>query len=122
MMRKDRSFFSKALAATVPTLKDPAFFEVLVDDAMKMAEPAWIGNAEALSSFDVSERTPEFVKPVMVLWGRSDYIVTRSHGPGLRPGRIRKVNSRSLKGVGHSVIAEDPARFLDLLRDFTARF
>ncbi|MCX7026588.1 MAG: alpha/beta hydrolase [Spirochaetes bacterium] len=120
MMRKDRSFLSKALAATVPTLKDPAFFEALVDDAMKMAAKAWIGNAEALSSFDIFARTSAFTKPVLVLWGKSDYIVTetmaRETAEAYPTGTLKV-----LEGVGHSVIAEDPARFVDLLLDFTAK-
>jgi branched-chain amino acid transport system permease protein len=120
MMRKDRSFLSKALAATVPTLKDPEFFEALVDDALKMAEPAWIGNAEALSGFDLSGRTSGFAGPVLVLWGKSDYIVTEAMARETAAA-YPKGELKVLEGVGHSVIAEDPSRFLGLLLDFTAR-
>jgi branched-chain amino acid transport system permease protein len=120
MMRKDRSFLSKALAATLPTLKDPAFFEALVDDALRMAEPAWIGNAEALSRFDISERAAEFAKPVLVLWGRSDCIVTEAMARETAAA-YPKGELKILEGVGHSVIAEDPARFMDLLMDFIAK-
>ena len=119
MMRQDRSFLSKALAATVPTLKDPVFFEALVDDAMKMAPAAWVGNAEALSSFDISAGTSGFAKPVSVLWGKGDYIVTEAMAretAGVYPNSELKI----LDGVGHSVIVEDPARFMGLLLDFIA--
>lgn len=120
MMRKDRSFLSKALATTLPTLKDPEFFEALVDEALRMAEPAWIGNAEALSHFDVSERTAEFAKPVLALWGRGDCIVTEAMARETAEA-YPKGELKILEGVGHSVIAEDPARFMDLLMEFIAK-
>ena len=120
LMRQDRSFFSKALAATVPTLKDPAFFEALVDDAMRMAPAAWIGNAEALSRFDVSAGTSGFTKPVEAIWGKGDYIVTEAMARETATA-YPKGELRILEGVGHSVIVEDPARFLQLLLDFTAK-
>jgi pimeloyl-ACP methyl ester carboxylesterase len=120
MMRQDRSFLSKALAATVPTLKDPAFFEALVDDAMRMAPAAWVGNAEALSRFDVSAGTSAFAKPVEALWGRGDFIVTEAMARETAAA-YPKGELRILEGVGHSVIVEDPARFLVLLSDFAAK-
>jgi branched-chain amino acid transport system permease protein len=120
MMRQDRSFLSKALAATVPTLKDPAFFETLVDEAMKMAPAAWVGNAEALSRFDVSAGTSGFTKAVGVLWGKGDYIVTEAMARETAAA-YPKGELQILEGVGHSVIVEDPPRFLGILRDFAAK-
>lgn len=118
-MRQDRSFLAKALAATVPTLRDPAFFEALVDEATKMAAPAWIGNAETLSAFNVVDGTRAFDKPVLVVWGRSDYIVTEAMARQTAEA-YPKSTLKILEGVGHSVIVEDPARFLALLGEFAA--
>jgi len=117
MMRKDRAFLSKALAATVPTLQDSAFFESLVDDAMAMAEPAWIGNAEALGKFDISEKTREYEKPVLVIWGKMDYIITeamaRETAQAYPAGDLRIVES-----AGHSVVVENPGQFRELVVSF----
>ena len=118
-MRQDKAFLAKALAGTVPTLKDSDFFQSLVDEAARMGAPAWIGNAEALSVFDVSARTRSFAKPVLVLWGRSDYIVTEvmaRQTAEAYPGAELQI----LDGVGHSVIVEDPERFLGILARFAA--
>lgn len=117
MMRKDKAMLSKALATVVPNLKDMVFFNALVDDAAIMAEKAWIGNAEALSRFDVTARTKRFTKPVLVIWGAGDYLVTREMAEATAkayPG----ANLRVLEGVGHSVIAEDPKLFSAILKEF----
>lgn len=120
MIRKDRAILSKALAATVPSLKDQEFFEALVEEARLMAAPAWIGNAEALCRFDLGEAPREVRVPVLVLWGEGDFLVTRAMA---EETAAAYPNSRLevVKGVGHSVIAEDPARFVKILADFLGR-
>ncbi len=117
MMRKDRTILAKAFSAVVPTLKDRDFFEALVSDSNLMAEKAWIGNAEALSRFDVSDKTSGFKKPVFVLWGTGDYLVTREMAEATSKA-YSGGTFMALEGVGHSVIAEDPGRFSSLLKEF----
>jgi len=119
MMRKDRSILSKALAATVPTLRDPAFFESLVDDAAAMAEKAWTGNADALSSFDISDRASSFDKPVLVIWGKSDFIITESMAMETA-GAYPRGRLEIIENAGHSLIVENPGKFMELLVDFAA--
>lgn len=117
MMRQDRGFLEKALAPVVPTLKDSGFFKLLADDACRMAAPAWVGNAEALSRFDYRGRCGAYEGPVLALWGRLDAIVTEAMAEETAaafPGaRLEK-----LEGIGHSPIVENPARFLALLTSF----
>ncbi len=120
MMRKDRNILSKALAATVPTLRDPLFFDSLVDDAARMAEKAWIGNAEALSRFDVSAETSGFREPVLVIWGREDFIITETMAKDTAQA-YPDAELVIVEDVGHSVIAENPGKFLDILALFTER-
>jgi pimeloyl-ACP methyl ester carboxylesterase len=57
VMRTNRAVLAQALAAVVPTLADREFFEALVDEATRMAAPAWVGNARALA------RTPSSPRP-----------------------------------------------------------
>ena len=117
MMRKDKDLLSKALAATTPTLKDTVLFGSLVDDAAAMAEKAWTGNADALARFDIADRTSSFDKPVLVVWGRNDFIVTESMAVetarAYPQGRLEIVED-----VGHSVIVENPAKFMELFVNF----
>ena len=78
MMRTNRALVATSLAAMAPTLTDTAFFETLVDDAMGMAAPAWVGHARALGRFNYVGRCGAFAGPVLVLWGRKDPLITEA--------------------------------------------
>ncbi|MFA5853082.1 MAG: alpha/beta hydrolase [Spirochaetales bacterium] len=120
MMRKDKGILSKALAATVPTLKDQAFFKSLVDEATLMSEKAWIGNAEALSHFDVSASTSLFKEPVLVIWGKEDFIVSEEMARETAkafPGAELQI----VENVGHSIIVESPELFVDIATAFLGK-
>lgn len=119
MMRTDRDFLSKALFATVPTLKDQAFFQALVDDATRMAAPAWVGNARALSSFNYQGRCGAFAGPVLVVWGRKDMIITEGMARET-VSAFRNARIEILEEVGHSVMVEDPARFIGIVSRFVS--
>lgn len=118
-MRVDRELLSTALRATVATLDDPGFFALLVDDAMRMAEPAWIGNARALSVFDRSKQCHAFEKPVLVLWGRKDPIISEAMARETAAAFPRS-RLQIMEHVGHSPLVEDPAGFVRLLAAFVA--
>lgn len=119
-MKADRAFLSKALAATVPALSDQVFFESLVDDALAMAEPAWIGNAVALGKFDISSRCSEVDMPVLVLWGRKDYIVTEEMARKTAAA-YRGAELDIVENVGHSLPVENPEGFVTRLVEFARR-
>jgi len=119
MMRTNRAILEQALKAVVPTLKDEAFFKELVDDAQKMAVPAWIGNAEALSRFDITAKCASFTGPVLVLRGSLDPIITEEMAKATAAA-YPNARLKLLDGVGHSVIVENPALFLKLLNEFIA--
>jgi pimeloyl-ACP methyl ester carboxylesterase len=117
LMRTNRAVLQQALRAVVPALKDDAFFARLVDDAAMMAAPAWVGNAEALGRFDYRGRLAAFTGPVLVAWGRKDVIVTeamaRETAAAFPDARLEPID-----GVGHSLMVEDPKRFVALIVDF----
>lgn len=116
-MRTNRDFLSAALSAVVPTLKDKELFQVLVDDAALMAAPAWIGNARALGAFDYIGRCASFARPVLVLWGRKDAIITEAMARETAAA-FPKARLVILEDVGHSVIVEDPSTITKLLVEF----
>jgi len=117
MMRMNRGVLAQALSAVVPTLRDEVFFEALVEDATKMAAPAWIGNARALGAFDYTGRCGAFPAPVLVVWGRRDVIVTeamaRETVQAFPHGRLE-----ILERVGHSAMVEDPRGFVSTVSGF----
>jgi len=116
-MRANPQVLAAALKAVVPTMADEAWFAELVADARRMAEPAWIGHAEALSRFDLRGKLGGFDKPVLVLRGALDYLITDAMARETAAA-FPRARLETLDGVGHSVMAEDPARFAKLLEDF----
>lgn len=116
-MATNRPLLTQALQGVAPTMADPEFLSRLVDDAMLMAGPAWVGHARALGSFSYVGRCGAFPGPTLVLWGRKDSIVTEAMAretAAAFPGARLEI----LEEVGHSVIVEDPERFRGLLTEF----
>ena len=120
MMRTNRAVLSRALAAAAPTLKDEAFFAALVDDAEKMAAPAWIGNVLTLNAFNYTARCADFKAPVLVLWGRKDAIITEAMAQETARA-FPRASLQILEGVGHSAMVEDPGAFTRIISAFLSR-
>ncbi|HCM25075.1 MAG: hypothetical protein A2Z99_06700 [Treponema sp. GWB1_62_6] len=119
LMRTDKGILASALRTVVPFLSDEAFFASLVMDAQKMAGPAWIGNARALSGFDYSLNLGAFDKSVLVLRGNRDRIVTEAMARETAAA-FPRARLEILEDVGHSPMVEDPARFKEILSSFIA--
>jgi branched-chain amino acid transport system permease protein len=120
MMRTNRTLLAQAFKGGVlPTLKDDAFFELLVDDASRMAPPAWSGNAKALERFTCTAECAGFKKPVLVLRGEKDAIVTEAMARETAAA-FPNATLQLLDNVGHSVVAEDPERFKKIFSGFAA--
>ena len=119
LMYKDKNVLSQALAATMPTLNDKELFASILDEATAMAKPAWLGNAEALSNFEISSKCASYKNPVLVLWGRKDFLVTEQMA---RETAAAYPNSsfRILENVGHSGVVEDPEQFISIFENFVS--
>ncbi|MEI6876695.1 MAG: alpha/beta hydrolase, partial [Spirochaetota bacterium] len=117
MMRTNPQVLAMALKAVVPTMSDAAYFGRLVADAALMSGPAWIGNAVALGSMDLTGRLRGFTKPVLVIHGGKDIIITAAMAEETRDA-FPESRLIELPELGHSVIVEDPGRFKALLLDF----
>ncbi|MCF7929393.1 MAG: alpha/beta hydrolase [Spirochaetales bacterium] len=107
----------KALQAVTPTLQDTALLNRLVEEAKKMNPEAFSANARALDRFDYQGKGNVYTGPVEVLVGDQDILIT--------PDMARRTadafpdgNLTVLEGVGHSVMIEDPPRFIRILKDF----
>ena len=119
MMRTNRVILAQALAAVVPTLKDKGFFEVLVEEAARMAAPAWVGNAQALGRLDYTGTCGAFTGPVLVLWGRRDIIVTEAMARETAAA-FPRARLEILEQVGHSAMVEDPVGFAGIVAGFVS--
>ena len=117
MYRTNRDLLTQALAAVAPSLSDKEFLGELVDDAVKMNGSAFVGNAEALGRFSCIAMEGNFRKPVLVLRGAMDILITREMAERTAAffpaGRLEE-----LPDVGHSVMVENPELFLRTLTAF----
>ncbi len=112
--RDDRQALAEALAATMPSRKPP-YFERLVDLAQGMHPAGFAGNAKALASWGVEGQTATYAKPVFVIRGDQDALITPEMAEATAQA-FPKGRLWVLEGVGHSPMIEAPARLGEMLR------
>ena len=120
LYKTSRDLMYKALQAVTPAMDNPTLLQQLVDDAMIMAPHAYAGNARALERFNYTGRTKNYTKPVLVLWGAKDIIITRSMAESTRDA-FPQATLHVFEDVGHSVIVEKPQAFKDVFTAFIAK-
>ncbi len=117
-LKGNREYLRAALATTIPSGL-PDYFDAMVDDGMKLRPEGFTGNAVALMSFDVSDRTSNYTGPVLVIHGELDrpHLSTPEGAAGIAAaypnGRLEV-----FEGVGHTPQLEAPERFRDTLVSF----
>jgi branched-chain amino acid transport system permease protein len=117
LFRTSRDLLAASLEAVAPSLRDKGRLSPLVDDALLMASDAFEGNARALARFDCKASTGAYRGKVLVLRGGKDSIVTSAMAEETAasfPGARLEI----LEGVGHSVMVEDPDRFIGIVKTF----
>ena len=120
MMGADRLLIRRALMRMAPTLDYDKEFEVLVDDACRLAPQAIPGFVQALDTWNVQPYLKNLRLPVLILLGDQDILI---------PKEALKRTARSLPhgklviwgDVGHSPQLEQPDRFVQILREFINR-
>src|SRR6056297_412222 len=114
--KTDPNLLHQALQAVTPTMDDPGFLEKLVEQAMKMNPIAFAGNARALERFNYQGKGRQFDKPVQVIVGDKDVIITAEMAQATADA-FPKGTLKVLEGVGHSVMVEDPNSFVSLITE-----
>ena len=117
LFRTDRSLLAQALHAVTPHLADEKFFGELVEDAARMAGPAFTGNARALERYDYGTAASRFRGPVLFVLGAEDVLITERMARET-VARFPQGSLRVLPNVGHSVVVEDPSLFKTILGEF----
>jgi branched-chain amino acid transport system permease protein len=115
--QSNRALMRQALGAVTPTMEDPEYLDRLTDTAMGMNPIAFTGNPRALDRFNYADRVADVTIPVLVVRGEHDALITDDMAQSTADAFPRGV-FRRLDGVGHSVMVEDPERFLALVQEF----
>ena len=119
LFRTSRDLLAASLEAVAPSLRDKGRLSPLVDDALLMASDAFEGNARALARFDCSASAGAYRGKVLVLRGEKDSIVTAAMAEETAAA-FQGARLEVLEGVGHSVMVEDPDRFIGIVKNFVS--
>ncbi len=117
MYKTSRDLMYKALSAIAPELKDNSFLNELTDDAMLMAPFAYTGHPKSLERFNYKGKLSSFNKPVLIMWGKKDIIITKAMVEETK----KELNDSTViefENIGHSPMVENPEVFKNTLLNF----
>lgn len=103
-----------ALASVMPTRKEMA--KILVKEALKMNPESFTENARALEKYDYSDEISNLNIPVKIIFGTLDAIVPRNELEKMST-KMQNAELKILKGVGHSLMIEDPLKFKKIVKE-----
>lgn len=122
-MRTDPTLLAQALAAVMPAFDTNAggnsqFFSSLVEDAARLAPPAYTGMATALSSWNRFADARRLTLPTLLVWGDQDIIVDRDAMTRTLIAIPGATNLEVLRDVGHAPMLEAPITLAERLIEF----
>jgi pimeloyl-ACP methyl ester carboxylesterase len=109
-------FQKGTLAGPVPE----NFFNMSVQESMKLPAHVWQAVANGFMKADYSEELKKFSKPTLIIWGDKDVLCT-SADQQLFARIIKGSDLRIYRNTGHGVHWEQPARFASDLEFFTRK-
>jgi branched-chain amino acid transport system permease protein len=110
------TLLQNALKATFVREIDADLQAVLMADCLQ-ARAAFLPNSLALTKCDFTTRTKDFHKPVLVVWGEKDLVISWETA---QQSKNAYANSRfaMLEQAGHNPQVEVPGEFSSLLKEF----
>ena len=113
----DITFMDEFQKGTLAKPIDPAYYNLLVSEGMKV--PVWVFKAAmtGLMSVDYSAHLKTINIPILILWGTKDNFCFQDDQEQLVK-EIRDVKLLAYEGTGHALHWEEPARFVNDLVGF----
>lgn len=93
------------------------FFQMLVEEAMKVPARVWRNVFQHLLEHDLSDEVGKIHAPTLIVWGDQDAVLSRTDQDALVEG-IGGSRLLVYEGAGHSPHWEDPDRFASDLATF----
>lgn len=117
-MSLNRTLVAMSLGNTIYNndLRNP-FFQKLVDDAMRVAQPVWLGVPKALRQINIVNELPKIKHKVLVLHGEHDIVLPVSSSENLARG-LPNAQFVKVDAQAHCMNVENPARFVSLVSEF----
>jgi pimeloyl-ACP methyl ester carboxylesterase len=95
----------------------PVFFEMAVNETMKVPVRVWKSVAKELAFTDYTSQLEAVTVPVLLIWGDKDLFVPETDQYILH-GILSDSKLVVYKGTGHAVQWEEPERFANDLTSF----
>lgn len=105
----ERSFMVDFQKATLAKPIDSAYFNLLVDESMKMPLTAFKAAFRGLMDIDYVDQLKAIKAPVLILWGDADGFFQRN-GQELLKQNISHAKYITYKGAGHALHWEEPVK------------
>lgn len=117
MLRFLRPLFRKALAGAMASLPRDEAFDALVRDVERAPPRVVREYARALDEWNVEGELWRVTIPVLILWGRKDFLIPYA-GLKRTASQLPRAQLVTWPDVGHVPQLEEPERFVRLLREF----
>jgi non-heme chloroperoxidase len=106
----DRAFIEEWQRSTLARPIDPAYFDTIVRETMKVPAPVWHGGFGALFDDAHADGMHRIEAPSLLAWGELDSFASRADQDTIL-GRVRGSRLAVYEGAGHALHWEEPARF-----------
>lgn len=106
----ERSFMVDFQKATLNKPLDSVYFNLLVDESMKMPVTAFKAAFKGLVDVDYVTELKNIKTPVLILWGDADAFF-KAEGQALLKKNISHAKYITYEGTGHAIHWEEPVRF-----------
>jgi pimeloyl-ACP methyl ester carboxylesterase len=116
----DKAFMDGFQKATLAKPIDPAFFDLLVEESMKVPVQVFKAALAGLAEADYANELKKINPPVLLLWGSKDSFFSADNQQ-LLVKEIKNARLLNYEGTGHALHWEEPARFAADLLDFVNR-
>ncbi len=106
----ERSFMVEFQRSTLSKPIDSSYFELIVDESMKMPVTAFKAAFKGLIDVDYVSELKNIKAPVLILWGDADAFF-KADGQELLKKNISHAKYITYKGTGHAIHWEEPVKF-----------
>ncbi len=113
----ERSFMVEFQKSTLSKPIDSSYFELIVDESMKIPVTAFKAAFKGLIDADYVAELKNIKAAVLILWGDADAFF-KADGQKLLKKNISHAKYITYKGTGHAIHWEEPQRFANDLTSF----
>jgi non-heme chloroperoxidase len=106
----ERPFIEEWQRSTLARPIDPAYFDTIVRETMKVQAAVWHGAFGALFDDEQAAGMERIQAPTLLAWGELDAFAPRADQDTIA-GRVRGARLAVYAGAGHALHWEQPARF-----------